>query len=52
MNKPCGCEWKHVERVRRAWWMRLMPLRHVYRCADCGVRFATSSWKLKRTKLS
>ena len=31
----CGCGMASLVRLRRSWWMRLMPNRRRYYCARC-----------------
>jgi hypothetical protein len=32
----CGCGTASLVRLRRSWWMRLLPNRRRYQCARCG----------------
>lgn len=34
----CGCGTRHLSRIDRVAWMRLLPRFRLYRCANCGAR--------------
>ena len=38
MLKPCGCSASRLSRIRRPFWMRLIPLARLYYCYGCNER--------------
>ena len=34
----CGCGPSFVVRVKRAWWMRIIPRRRLYYCGRCDTK--------------
>jgi hypothetical protein len=34
----CGCGKRHLQRIERTWWMRLLPAFALYQCLGCGRR--------------
>lgn len=34
LNK-CDCDWGHLSRIPRTWWMRLFRSRRLYFCSGC-----------------
>jgi predicted SprT family Zn-dependent metalloprotease len=34
--RQCACRRTNYLRVQRAWWMRIIPSRRLYRCQSCG----------------
>ena len=38
MNSCPNCRSDHTQRVRRDWWMRLLPRSISIHCSDCGER--------------
>lgn len=35
-DEPCSCGVQHLRRVRRKFWLRLLPWRRLYACGECG----------------